>query len=131
MSPDEIRRITYYLRKTFEMPAIAVRPRPQRDDMAEVYIGNELIGVLDRDDEDPDDLSYSFQMAVENFEALRDKFDMPSMTVRQRPQKSDSVEVYLGDEHIGLLYHEEDSQDDRPYTFQMAILDFDLDQDPF
>jgi hypothetical protein len=45
------------------MPSISVRPRPQKDDSAEVYIGDEFIGVLYRDDEE-DDLSYNFTMAI-------------------------------------------------------------------
>ena len=42
---------------------IEVRARPQKDDSAEVYIGDEFIGVLFRDDEDGD-LSYNFTMAI-------------------------------------------------------------------
>jgi hypothetical protein len=68
VSPDEIRKLTNFLRKRFELPAISVRQRPQKDDSAEVYIGDEFVGVLYRDDEDPDDLSYSFQMAILEFD---------------------------------------------------------------
>ena len=42
---------------------IRVVPRPKKDDSAEVYIGEEFIGVLFVDDED-DDKSYNFQMAI-------------------------------------------------------------------
>ena len=38
-------------------------PRPKKDDSAEVYIGEEFIGVLFLDDEDGDK-SYNFQMAI-------------------------------------------------------------------
>jgi len=38
-------------------------PRPKKDDSAEVYIGDEFIGVLFVDDED-DDRSFQFQMAI-------------------------------------------------------------------
>ena len=44
-------------------PQIRVVPRPKKDDSAEVYIGEEFIGVLFVDDED-DDKSYNFQMAI-------------------------------------------------------------------
>jgi len=47
------------------------------------------------------------------------------MQVRQRPQKTDSAEVYIGDEFIGVVYRD-DEDDDLSYQFQMAILDFDL-----
>ena len=38
-------------------------PRPKKDDSAEVYLGDEFIGVLFVDDED-DERSYNFQMAI-------------------------------------------------------------------
>ena len=63
MKPDEIAKLTKFLRSKFELPAIAVKKRPQKDDSAEVYIGEEFIGVLFRDDEDGE-LSYNFQMAI-------------------------------------------------------------------
>jgi hypothetical protein len=63
LKPDELTKLTQYLRMKFELPAIQVRKRPQKDDSAEVYIGDEFIGVLFRDDEDGE-LSYNFQMAI-------------------------------------------------------------------
>ena len=38
-------------------------PRPKKDDSAEVYIGEEFIGVLFLDDEDGDK-SYNFNMSI-------------------------------------------------------------------
>ncbi|WP_428641071.1 DUF3126 family protein [Roseibium sp.] len=63
MKPDEIRKIEAYLRSKFELPSMQVRARPRKDDSAEVYIGEEFIGVIFRDDED-EDLSWNFQMAI-------------------------------------------------------------------
>lgn len=63
MKGDEIVRLERYLRKTFRLDTIEVRQRPKKDDSAEVYIGDEFIGILFRDDED-DELSYQFQMAI-------------------------------------------------------------------
>lgn len=63
MKKDEIIRLETYLKKLFRLPDIEVRQRPQKDDSAEVYIGDEFIGIIFRDDED-DDLSYQFQMAI-------------------------------------------------------------------
>ncbi len=63
MKPDEIRNLEAYLKKKFELDRIQVRARPKKDDSAEVYIGDEFIGVIFRDDED-EDLSWSFQMAI-------------------------------------------------------------------
>jgi len=67
VTPEEIRKLTKFFRTKFQLPNIEVRRRPQKDDSAEVYIGDEFIGVLFRDDED-DDLSYSFQMAILDFD---------------------------------------------------------------
>jgi len=64
---DEIIKLETYLKKTFQLQTIEVRQRPQKDDSAEVYIGDEFIGIIFRDDED-DDLSYQFQMAILDFD---------------------------------------------------------------
>ena len=63
MDVTEIRKLDTYLKKCFNNPLIRVVPRPKKDDSAEVYIGEEFIGVLFVDDED-DDKSYNFQMAI-------------------------------------------------------------------
>jgi hypothetical protein len=59
----EVRKLDAYLKRLFENKRIRVVPRPKKDDSAEVYIGEEFIGVLFVDDED-DDRSYNFQMAI-------------------------------------------------------------------
>jgi len=64
---EEIRKLQAYFRWKFQLPSIEVRRRPVKDDSAEVYIGDEFIGVIFRDDED-DDLSWSFQMAILEFD---------------------------------------------------------------
>lgn len=58
---------------------------------------------------------------------LQKKFNLPSVNVRKRPQKSDSVEVNIGDEFIGVIYRDDD-EGEVSYAFQMAILDIDLDE---
>ena len=63
MDVQEVRKLDAYLKKVFGNPRIRVVPRPKKDDSAEVYIGEEFIGVLFVDDED-DDRSYNFQMAI-------------------------------------------------------------------
>jgi hypothetical protein len=67
LSPEEIAKLTKFLRAKFQLPSISVRKRPQKSDSAEVYIGDEFIGVIFRDDED-DDLSYNFSMAILDFD---------------------------------------------------------------
>ena len=44
MKPDEIAKLTKFLRAKFELPSISVRKRPQKNDSAEVYIGEEFVG---------------------------------------------------------------------------------------
>ena len=60
---SEIARVQKYLRDTFRLDTITVRGRPQKDDSAEVYISDEFIGVLFKDDEEGE-VSYAFQMAI-------------------------------------------------------------------
>ena len=55
------------LKKLFQNQAISVRARPRLADSAEVYMGDEFIGVLSRDD-DEGDLSYNFNMAILEFD---------------------------------------------------------------
>jgi hypothetical protein len=60
---QEVRKLDAYLKKLFGNARIRVVPRPKKEDSAEVYVGEEFIGVLFVDDEDGD-LSYNFQMAI-------------------------------------------------------------------
>ncbi|TPW32901.1 DUF3126 family protein [Pararhizobium mangrovi] len=62
MKPDELKKLDAYFKKTFN-PNMAVRARPKKDDSAEVYIGEEFLGVIFRDEEDGD-LSFNFSMAI-------------------------------------------------------------------
>ena len=63
MDVQEIRKIEAYLKRLFGNARIRVVPRPKKEDSAEVYIGEEFVGVLFVDDED-DERSYNFQMAI-------------------------------------------------------------------
>ncbi len=63
MDIQEIRKLESYLRRLFGNAKLRVVPRPKKEDSAEIYIGEEFIGVLFVDDED-DERSYNFQMAI-------------------------------------------------------------------
>ena len=63
---------------------------------------------------------------LENY--LRKKFRLDLLEVRQRPTKDDSVEVYLIDEFLGVIF-KDDEDGEVSYDFNMAILGFDLDND--
>ena len=56
-------KVERYLRTTFANLSIRVVARPKKDDSAEVYIGEEFVGVLFLDDEEGDK-SYNFSMAI-------------------------------------------------------------------
>lgn len=53
-------------------------------------------------------------------------FDNQKLSVKARPRKEDSCEVFLDDEFLGLLYKDED-EGELSYNFSMAILDIDLE----
>ncbi len=60
---------------------------------------------------------------IQNY--LRDKFKTDVINVIDRTQKSDSMEVYVGDEFIGVIFRDEEDEE-VSYSFNMAILDIDL-----
>jgi hypothetical protein len=59
----EIRKLESYMRRLFGNAKLRVVPRAKKEDSAEVYVGEEFIGVLFVDDED-DERCYNFQMAI-------------------------------------------------------------------
>jgi len=63
LDKTEIKRIESYLRDKFKLSSITVRARPQKDDSAEVNIGDEFIGVIFKDEEEGE-VSYAFNMAI-------------------------------------------------------------------
>jgi len=63
MTRDELNLLEKYLRKTFQTVSIDIRQRPKKKDSAEVYVADEFVGVIYRDDEDGE-TSYQFQMAI-------------------------------------------------------------------
>jgi hypothetical protein len=56
-------KIEGFMRRTFANHAIRIAARPKKMDSAEVYVGEEFVGVLSVDDEDGE-RSYHFQMAI-------------------------------------------------------------------
>ena len=63
MDVQEVRKLDTYLKRLFGNPKFAWCRGRRRTNSAEVYIGEEFVGVLFVDDED-DDRSYQFQMAI-------------------------------------------------------------------
>ncbi len=63
MDKTEVAKLEAYLRKTFGMKNIGLRPQPKKNDMAEVFIGDEFIATLYRI-EDDGEIEYQLQMAI-------------------------------------------------------------------
>ena len=57
---------------------------------------------------------------------LRQKFSNHGIKVAGRPKKSDSADVYLGEEQIGTISLD-DEDGDRSFILTMPILDVDLE----
>lgn len=133
---QEIRKLDSYLKKLFGNARIRVVPRPRKGDPAEVYIGEERLGDLNLDDED-EDLSYNFRMEIELGDGsdadqvkrlnayLQRKFDNEAIRVVPRAKKRDSLEAYLGNEFIGVLFVDDEKRR-RSYILEIPILDMDL-----
>jgi hypothetical protein len=131
-----VRKLDAYLKKLFGNARLRVVPQPAKTDAAEVYIGEERLGDLNQDDED-EDLSYNFRMEIDLGEVadidrikrldayLKRKFDNTTIRVVPRAKKRDSLETYLGEEFIGVLFVDDEK---RPgaYILEMPILDMDL-----
>ncbi|MEM9170899.1 MAG: DUF3126 family protein [Pseudomonadota bacterium] len=67
MTGEEIKKLESYLRGKFGAPSIGLRTRGKLDDSVEVYLGEEFLGVITKDDEDGD-LAYQFNMAILEFD---------------------------------------------------------------
>jgi hypothetical protein len=57
---------------------------------------------------------------------LKSRFGSSGLTVRARPQKKDSAEVYIGEEFAGILSRD-DEDDDLCWHFTMTVLEADLE----
>ena len=134
MDVSEVRKLTAYLRKLFGNSRIRVLP--EEGDKASVFVGEERLGALVVDDED-EERSYNFEVKITLGEAaatknlrtletyLRRKFDDERIRVTARPRKSDSAEVSVGEEYIGVLFFDE--QEKNSCYFEMPILALDLE----
>ncbi|HLO23128.1 MAG: DUF3126 family protein [Methyloceanibacter sp.] len=67
MTRDEIIKLERYLKKVFRLPVLEVKQRPRKEDSAEVFVGDEFIGVIFRDDEEGE-TAYQFQMAILDYD---------------------------------------------------------------
>ncbi|HEY5410586.1 MAG TPA: DUF3126 family protein [Caulobacteraceae bacterium] len=62
MDDKNVKRIEAHLKRTFGNAGLALKARPKQKDSAEVYIGEEFIGVVYQDEDE--DGSFMFEMAI-------------------------------------------------------------------
>ena len=60
---------------------------------------------------------------------LRNLFRLDTITVLERPNQADSLEVHVSGEFVGIIFKDEEDGD-VSYAFQMAILEMDLPPAP-
>jgi hypothetical protein len=60
---------------------------------------------------------------------LRNLFRLDTISVLERPNQPDSLEVHVSGEFIGIIFKDEEDGD-VSYAFQMAILEMDLPPAP-
>lgn len=63
MTTAEIQRLQRYLRDKFQLENLKIVAQRGKDDSAEIYLGDEFIAVVYRDDEDGD-VSYDLHMSI-------------------------------------------------------------------
>jgi hypothetical protein len=63
LKPEEILKLDAYFKRTFANPGLEVKARPRKDDSCELYIGDEFLGIIFKDEEEGE-LSYNFSMAI-------------------------------------------------------------------
>jgi hypothetical protein len=61
LKPEEIRKLDAFFKRTFQNPNLQVKARPRKEDSAEVYVGDEFLGIVFKDEDDGD---YNFSMAI-------------------------------------------------------------------
>ena len=60
---------------------------------------------------------------IQNY--LNNLFDTENFVLKKRKNIEDSLEIYIKDEFLGLIYEEID-ENEKAYQFHMTILDEDL-----
>jgi hypothetical protein len=133
---QETQKIEAYLKRLFGNARLRVVPKGEA---GAVYVGEDNIGELSVDDDD-DERSYNLRMEIplgaktdiadtKRLDGyLKRKFDNERIRVVARPKKQDSVEAYVGEEFIGVLFVDEE-KNGRSYVFEMPILGIDLEPD--
>lgn len=67
MNAEELTLLTKYFRKTFDNPSLAVKARPKIKDSAELYLGEEFLGIVTKI-EDEGEVSFDLSMSILDFD---------------------------------------------------------------
>jgi hypothetical protein len=128
----EIAKLQAFLRRSFGNEGLRVVPdQKDPENTAAVNLGERRIATLSVDDEDGD-RSFAFAMKIPvGREVLQDYlrrlFENEKLKIVARGRKTDSVELNSGEDFLGVV-----SADDAKlssFTLQIAILDFDLEDE--
>jgi hypothetical protein len=134
LNVQEVRQLDAYLKKLFGNQKIRVVPK--KADTATIYVEDDDVGELTVD-EDEGERSYNVRMVIQLGSDpsiqpvpalnayLRRRFDNDNIRVVTRPKKLDSLEAYIGEEFLGVLFLEIE-KGRRSYIFELPILDVDL-----
>jgi Protein of unknown function (DUF3126) len=133
---QEVRQLDAYLKKLFDNSKLRVAPTGA--DAATIFVGEDDVGELTVDEEEGE-RSYNVRMVIQLGSDpsiqpvpalttyLRRRFGNDKIRVVTRPKKTDSLEAYIGDEFLGVLFVEVE-KGRRSYIFELPILDVDLVQ---
>ncbi len=130
MEKEELLQLRAFLGQAIGCDGINVVAHPRDSEQAEVRLGEKRIGKISVDDEDGD-RSFALEIPVpvarEALQSyLRKLFENDKLRIAGRLKKTNSVELSNGDEFLGIL--SADDPKGSNWTFQMAILDFDLEE---
>jgi hypothetical protein len=131
LEKGELRKLQAFLRRSFANDDIRVVLDPKNPENAAMTLGERVLAAISVDDEDGD-RSFAFEMKIpvgrEVLQSyLRKLFENDKLTIVARGRKTDSVELNCDGEFLGVI-----SADDAKlssYTLQIAILDFDLEDE--
>ena len=131
MDKTELRKLQAFLRRSLGNEGVRVTADPKNPDDAAVHLGERRIASISVDDEDGD-RSFAFEMKIpvgrEVLQSyLRKLFENDRLSIVARGRKIDSVELNADGEFLGVI-----SADDpklSSFTLQVAILDFDLEEE--
>lgn len=132
MKKAELEKIQNFLQRAFGADALRVAADPKDPTRAAgVRLGERQIATLTLDDEDGD-RSFAFEMKIPVQrpvlqDYLRRLFENDTLKIVARSKKTDSVELNSGEDFLGVISADDAKQ--TSFTLQMAILDYDLDDE--